>query len=194
MYFSMEFSYTMKSSSKHCCNRLCPYFCALSSNFFLQSSDFVFYSHQHSISNELNELMSAALFCQLLMCAGNTAFYMVTLNIIDLTGISFYVSLAGLVNIILSTFIYCFLSENLTFELESIGSMFYNCLWYRLPIKHQRLFAFSIQRSQKIFRLRGFGIVECSLSVFSSVSFSTFEISKSNLLTMNILAIFLIFL
>lgn len=34
MYFSMEFSYTMKSSSKHCCNRLCPYFCALSSNFF----------------------------------------------------------------------------------------------------------------------------------------------------------------
>lgn len=61
-------------------------------------------------------------------------------------------------------------------DLHGIGDVFYNCEWHRLPIKQQKLFLYPIQRSQKAIRLRGFGIIDCSLSFFSSVKEHIFSV------------------
>lgn len=55
-------------------------------------------------------------------------------------------------------------------NLFEVGDIFYNSLWYKLPSQEQKLLILPIQRSQKLFRLNGFGIVDCSLEVFSSVN------------------------
>lgn len=83
--------------------------------------------------------------------------------------VNFGVMLFGLCVTILSIYILCFLSENVTNTLEAIGDIFYNSAWYRLPPKQQELFIVPIQRAQINFRLSGIGIVECSLKVFLSV-------------------------
>lgn len=80
--------------------------------------------------------------------------------------VNFGVMLFGLCVTILSIYILCFLSENVTNTLEAIGDIFYNSAWYRLPPKQQELFIVPIQRAQINFRLSGIGIVECSLKVF----------------------------
>lgn len=114
--------------------------------------------------------MSVGLFFQLLVCAASLAVCMVGMEKSELFSMSFFLALAGLSTAISSTYIYCFLSENVTNELSAIGGIFYDCEWYRLPVKQQKLFGVAIQRAQKPFRMTGLGLVECSLRVFTSVS------------------------
>lgn len=70
---------------------------------------------------------------------------------------------------LISTFMYCYLSECLTSDLLDIGDIFYNSAWYQLAVKEQRLSMLPIERAQRVFRLRGLGLFDCSLTVFSTV-------------------------
>lgn len=56
-----------------------------------------------------------------------------------------------------------------TASLTAIGDHFYNFPWFLLPVEHQLLFLPPIQRSQSAYRLKGLGMVECSLRVYSAV-------------------------
>lgn len=118
--------------------------------------------------------MSTGLFFQLLVCAVCIAVYMFGIES-NVNPMIIVVSILGLAISLLSTYAYCFLSEFVTYKLSDIGDHFYNCAWYRLPIKHQKLLVLPIQRAQVEFRITGLGLVECSLRVFSSV------ILKSNI-------------
>lgn len=114
--------------------------------------------------------MSVGLFFQLLMCAVSLAIYMVGIESNSNLSVSFLVSIVGLAGNLTPTYVCCFLSEFVTHKLSAIGDHFYDCGWYRLPAKQQRLFILPIRRGQLEFRMSGLGIVECSLSVFLSVN------------------------
>lgn len=114
--------------------------------------------------------MEAALFHQLLFCAVNIATFLVAIESNDLLSVTFCASMAGMTNVLLPSALYCRLSDNLTWNLYSIGDDFFNFTWYRLRIRQQKLFLLPIERSQGELRLKGLGIVECSLRVFSSVN------------------------
>lgn len=114
--------------------------------------------------------MSAALFYQLFFCAVTTAVLLFAIDTNSLFTLSTIISIQGILIIATPTFVYCNLSEQLTSQLFSIGDIFYERAWYRMPLKHQQLVIFPIRRSHMEFRLMGLGIIDCSLSVFVSVS------------------------
>lgn len=114
--------------------------------------------------------MSATFFYQLLLCALNMAIFLVSLQSYPAIYLLSFTSWIGIISVLLPTFVFCNLSEHLTTALYSIGDIFYNFHWYRLSQKQQKAILLNIQRSQKEFRMAGFGFVQCSLSVFASVN------------------------
>lgn len=114
--------------------------------------------------------MSPTLFYQLLCGAVNTAILLVAIDMNNLYKLSTLSSLDGLVCIFVQTLFYCYLAERVTTDLLLIGHIFYESIWYCLPVAQQKLILLSIQRSQKEFRLKGLGLISCSLWVFASVS------------------------
>lgn len=123
-----------------------------------------------SIAKCVGDILSVGIFFQLLVCAVSLAVYMYGVETTDQL-ISAVVPISTSIATIATTYIYCFLSEKVTHYLSIVGDYFYNCAWYRLTIKQQRLFISPIQRAQLKFRITGLGIVDCSLGVFSSVIF-----------------------
>lgn len=65
----------------------------------------------------------------------------------------------------------CHYSEKLTNLSYAVGDMvFCEIAWYKMSIEHQKILIFLIRRAQKSFRLRGYGLFDCSLEVFQKVS------------------------
>lgn len=118
----------------------------------------------------VGEIISIGLFFQLFICAISLAVYLVAIASNVTLAVNFVVMLVGISVTLLSSYMYCYLSENITIMLEAIGDIFYEFAWYHLPPKQQTLFLLPIQRTQIEFRLTGLGIVDCSLGVFLSVS------------------------
>lgn len=123
----------------------------------------------HRLANMSQDIMSAPLFYQLLMCASIIAlnlFVLSSASILSFDGIvaSYEVLIYGTL-----TFIYCYLSDTITSNLYEIGDSFFGCAWYFLPVQQQRLFIFPIERSHRRFHLTGFSLVDCSLRNFLSV-------------------------
>lgn len=119
----------------------------------------------------LRSIMSVVLFYQLLICAAVTAFNLFALEANGFLNLNAAVSLYLMVSAIITTFLYCFLAERFTTDLLDIAMIFYGSAWYQLPSQYQRMFVLLIKRSQRETRLKCFGLIDCSLSVFSSVSF-----------------------
>lgn len=117
----------------------------------------------------LRSIMSGVLFYQLLICAAVTAFNLFALEANGFLSLNAAVSLYLMVSAIITTFLYCFLAERFTTDLLAIGMIFYGSAWYQLPSQYQRIFVLLIKRSQRETRLKCFGLLDCSLSVFSSV-------------------------
>lgn len=120
------------------------------------------------LAHDIAQIMSPILFPQLFICAIDIAILLIAIDshVFSITSAMLAV---GLFNILIPLFIYCKLSENITFDLFRSGDLFFECAWYHLPIKQQHLFIVPIQRAQRGFRLMGLGIIECSLSMFLSV-------------------------
>lgn len=114
--------------------------------------------------------MSVALFVQLLLTALIVAFYLFILDSNDLLSIASFAALCGSPTVLLPTFVYCKLSENVALDLEEIREAFYGCSWYCMRVSHQKWFLLPIQRAQQSFRMMGLGVLECSLGVFLSVN------------------------
>lgn len=114
--------------------------------------------------------MSALIFYQLLMCATVVAFNMFNFMVNGVSvNFEFIVSFYELLCSVIPTFIYCFLSSEVTFSLLVIGDIYFECPWYHLHLNQQKLFILMIARSQRNFCFGGFGIVHCSLDTFLSV-------------------------
>lgn len=115
--------------------------------------------------------MSSPLFYQLLLCAITTALLLLGLIADGTINSGIIVSATALLSVLIPTYYYCSLSEKITQDLYSVGGILYDFNWYLLPVKHQKLFIYPIRRAEMGFRMKGFGIVDCSLSVFLSVRY-----------------------
>lgn len=118
----------------------------------------------------IGEVMSPILFYQLLCCAVDIAVVLVAVDMHQLLRLGTLVSIEGVSCMLFQTFFFCKLSESITSKLYSIGDIFYEANWYTLPVRQQKWLILPIQRSQREFRLKGFGIIDCSLWIFLSVS------------------------
>lgn len=142
----------------------------------------IFRSLLHSLATNTRRIFSEALFCQLLMCAATMAINLFALESSGLLSLRAISPIYQLLVILTTTFIYCYLSEALTTDLLEIGDLFYGIAWYRLPISAQSLLIPAIHHSQQEFRLKGAGLIDCSLFVFGKVSHTTHLRSNSQLL------------
>ena len=67
-------------------------------------------------------------------------------------------------------FAYFYLSEMITTDLSRIGDSFYDSPWHRvLSTRQQKMLVLPIQQSQRAYRLKGLGLFDGSLAVFSAV-------------------------
>lgn len=73
-------------------------------------------------------------------------------------------------------FFFSHFSEKFTDRSYDVGDVIYSdLLWYKLSIRQQKLLILPIQRAQKLFRLRGYGIFDCSLELFLKVNSNDFQ-------------------
>lgn len=114
-------------------------------------------------------LLEVILFMMMVTSTLIFALNLFALELIDAVCTETLNALLDIVFILALLFTYCYLSECMTSDLLEIGDIFYNSEWYRLRVKEQKLMAFPIQRAQSVFRLKGLGLLDCSLAVFSSV-------------------------
>lgn len=117
----------------------------------------------------MNRIMDEVLFNMLLACSVVVAFNLAGLDATNSFSVELLTTLYNLFCVLAMTFVYCFLSEEVTSKLSSIGHAFYASIWYEWPVQQQRLVILPILRATKSFRLNSLGLIDCSLSVFSSV-------------------------
>lgn len=113
--------------------------------------------------------MEMTVFTTALLC---TIVLALSLFKVELNGLLSMETMVAFINttaVLMLMLIYCYLSECLTSDLLEVGDIFYNSMWYQLPVSKQRLLVLPIARAQRVFRLRGLGLFDCSLVVFSSV-------------------------
>lgn len=123
------------------------------------------------IAEVIRDILNGVLFYQMLCCVILIALSLTALerNADDFT-YDFVISVSSLVAAFVSTFIYCMFADSLTTSLSRFGDIFYNSLWYEMPIKERALLILTIQRSQKLFRLNGYRFYDCSLESFATVN------------------------
>lgn len=114
--------------------------------------------------------MSEVIFYQMLFSAIDLATFTFAIDQTQGMSPSNATAVVGASTVLLPSFLFCLLSENITLRLHVIADAFYECSWYYLSAKYQKLFILPIQRSQKELRLNGLGLVNCSLEIFSRVN------------------------
>lgn len=120
--------------------------------------------------------MTAPVFFELSTCIICTVLELLTIDqsiqhgrfvVFDVTIIT-SITLLGLHLTIV--FILCFYGEALSAQSFQVTDIIYsNLLWYKLPVQKQRILDIPIRRAQKIFRLKGYGIFDCSMDLFLKV-------------------------
>lgn len=119
--------------------------------------------------------MDDVLFYMLLACSVVVAFNLAGLDATSAFTVELMMTLYNLSCVLAMTFVYCYLSEDITSILDNIGHTFYESIWYEWPVEQQKFVIAPIQRAQKSFRLKSLGLIDCSLNVFSSVCFHIFS-------------------
>lgn len=119
--------------------------------------------------DHIQTFIGLPLFIELTACVLFIGFDLFAMNETFMAANDFYLFLQVLFFAILSVFIYCFFGEGLTYDTLNILTIVHECPWYDMPTKQQRSLMLLIQRSQKIFRLKTFGGLECSRRLFFKV-------------------------
>lgn len=121
-----------------------------------------------SITESFCEIMEVILFTMTLMSSIVIAFNLFTMESIGLS-LEAVVAFWNLSLSIILLFVYCYLSDWITFDLVEVGDIFYNSPWYQLGSREQCLIILPIQRANRLVSLKGLGLFNCSVEVFVSV-------------------------
>lgn len=117
----------------------------------------------------MDNLISAAFFFQISMFILMLA---VDLFIIDQTGgidANALLNLNSTSMFFVMSYVFCYLSENITAKSLANANIAYEATWYKMSNSSQKAIGMIIMRSQREYRIVGFGMVECSLEVFLTV-------------------------
>lgn len=123
-----------------------------------------------SLATIVGDSMNVVIFYQMLFSANELALFLFQIDAANAMSAYNFIPISGASTVLLPTFLFCKLSENMSAQLQTIGEAFYECSWYCLSARQQRGFLLPIQRAQKEVRMNGLDIVECSLENFSAVS------------------------
>lgn len=123
--------------------------------------------------------MGVIVFTMTIICTLVVAMNLFAIELIDAVTTETMNAVLNTFFVLLLVFMYCSLSEYMTSDLSEIGDIFYNSVWYRLPVKEQCLMLQPIERAQSVFRLKGLGLFDCSLDVFTTVKILVLSIFSS---------------
>lgn len=123
--------------------------------------------------------MGVIVFTMTIICTLVVAMNLFAIELIDAVTTETMNAVLNTFFVLLLVFMYCSLSEYMTSDLSEIGDIFYNSVWYRLPVKEQCLMLQPIERAQRVFRLKGLGLFDCSLDVFTTVKILVLSIFSS---------------
>lgn len=123
-----------------------------------------------SSANVVEDTMSVLIFFQMLFSATELASFLFAIDETRGMDLMNGTAILGGWTILMPTYLFCKLSENVSVSMQTIGDAVYGCSWYCLSAKQQTLFVLPMQRAQKEIRINGLGIVDCSLAVFVSVN------------------------
>lgn len=123
-----------------------------------------------SLASVFGDSTSEVIFYQMLFSAIDLATFMFAIDETKGMNPSNSTAIEGALTVLLPSYMFCVLSENVTGRFADIGNAFYGCPWYYLSAQQQKMFLLPIQRAQKEFRLNGLGMVDCSLEIFSRVN------------------------
>lgn len=133
--------------------------------------NFIYSPHiAHRVATSLSEVMKVILFNLTLTCVIVIALNLLVFELNESLNLEMIVALCNMVVMIGMIFAHFLLAEWITSDLLSIGDHFYKSAWFRLPVMRQKLLIVPIQRAQREVRLKGLGLFDCSLAVFSSVN------------------------
>lgn len=133
---------------------------------------FLFLLFLFSVAENIRDIMQSALFYQLIECISFVAFSLFALDeSMEEINLNTFMSFSALLYAIFSTIIYCYFADRLTADLFEVGDIFYESMWYKLPNQEQKASILSIQRAHRIFRMKCYGIVDCTLDTFTKVDF-----------------------
>lgn len=129
------------------------------------------------------DLMSVVIFIILLSCVLLLVLTLLSLDQLTVVDFNLLYSLHSLLHYLLICYVYCHFSEIITAKSFEICYVVYSSLWYEMSVEQQKAIILIIQRSQKEFRLTGLGLVDCSLTTFTSVTihfYTSHFLSKLN--------------
>lgn len=119
--------------------------------------------------------MKVVLFNMTFTCSIVIALNLFVFELSETLNLELIVAFIDMAGISPLTFALFYFAERITSDLLSIGDHFYNSAWFQLPVKQQKLLVLPIQQAQRERRLKGLGLFDCSLALFSSVSFAERE-------------------
>lgn len=83
---------------------------------------------------------------------------------------SILLNLNSLITQVIFNYISCSYANNVTVRSLSAAEIAYSMPWYGFPVSRQLFIKHMIRRAQKPFYLKGYDIVECSLTTFFNVN------------------------
>lgn len=123
----------------------------------------------------MSQILNEVLFLMLLTCSVVVAFNLASFESNKAINLETIMAFYNLFCILATTFVYCYLAEEVTSCLSDIGNTFYQSIWYEWSAEQQKMIVLIINRTRKAFRLKSMGLIDCSLYVFSSVSLKYFQ-------------------
>lgn len=113
--------------------------------------------------------MTVILFGMTLLCTAAIALDLLAIELNDVVSLDRMNAIIDAFAMMSNMFAYSYLSEFISSDLIEIGDFFYNLAWYNLSVDKQKLLVLPIQRAQRVFRLNGMGLCDCSLEFLSTV-------------------------
>lgn len=140
-------------------------------NFFLLSKEnwMICEIYRCRTSIDENDMISI-FFCSICLSKLTKTFPITFSQTFKQIDFNILLNLNSLFTQILFNYISCYYANNVTNNALSTAEIAYNIHWYKLPWRKQHFVKLMIARAQKPFFLKGYDIVDCSLSTFLNVN------------------------
>lgn len=164
--FRRPFNFTAKLSSYYRNSMQLIFECHYK---YAHNQSFIF-SFYFSLLNNISDIMSGVLFYQLLSCISFLALSFLFVDQAERIDALLILTLQCCAMYVIVCYVYCDLSETMTEKAFEISMITYESLWYVSTPRQREALTLVIVRAQKEFRLKGFGLITCSLPQFLMVN------------------------
>lgn len=128
------------------------------------------------LADEMHAIVNGVIFFVILACSAIVAFNLFALESNEALSMETTIAMYDMGSVLAVTFLYCYLSDNVTQSLLTVSDAFYYSTWYKGALRRDGIYLIvPIQRAQREVRLVAFNLIECSLMVFLRVGANAIE-------------------